>query len=66
MSHCGIVAARRCKQTSGATLEAMCDRVSVREQLKVLFKAGMMSLQRHSVVKATWMNSGSVINAQER
>lgn len=50
----------RGKQTSGTSLEAVCDRASVGKQPAVLFQAGMTSFQRdrHRVVEATWMNTG--------
>lgn len=62
VSRCGIVATWRGKQTSGTSLEAVCDRASVGKQPEVLFQAGMMSFQReqHCVIQATWMNAGCI------
>lgn len=60
MARCGAAATLRGKQTSGTSLEAVCDRASVGKQPKVLFQTGMMSFQRDQqrIVEATSMNTG--------
>lgn len=53
MSRC--VATQRGKQTSGTSLEAMCDRASIGKQPELLLGAGMMSYkwEQQLVVKVT-------------